>query len=435
VSSNRKTVIIGGGISGLTAAHYCIGEAVVIEAEARLGGVLRTEYREGCVVEQGADAWLTSKPWAAELAREVGLGNQLTGSNDAARRTFIWKKGEAVEFPDGMQLVAPTSAMPILRSKLLSPYTKLRMALDWLPTFKPGRMAERERTVGAMVADHFGMEAVDYIAEPLLSGIYGGDPFELSATSVLPKLVERERKTDSLIRGAKLEQREGALFTTIRDGLEKLIEKLTPKELVRGRAEQVEQVSGGYRVRVGGDWMEADRVVIACETHQAATLMPELGSLRRFRHSSASAVSLGFRREDVAHPLNGFGLLIPKCERRKMTACTWMNTKFPHRVAEGIVLLRCFFSDVKSGDEELVGTARAELRETMGVTGAPVFQTVARWPKSLPLYEVGHEKRVAETERLVAALPGLRLIGNAYHGVGIPDCVKLAKSAAVGFGG
>jgi protoporphyrinogen oxidase len=248
VSSNRKTVIIGGGISGLTAAHYCIGEAVVIEAEAQLGGVLRTEYREGCVVEQGADAWLTSKPWAAELAREVGLGDQLTGSNDAARRTFIWKKGEAVAFPEGMQLVAPTSAMPILRSKLLSPYTKLRMALDWLPTFKPGRMAERERTVGAMVADHFGMEAVDYIAEPLLSGIYGGDPFELSATSVLPKLVERERKTGSLIRGAKLEQREGALFTTIRDGLERRVPRARGRRLDRGgaRGNRLRDAPGGH---------------------------------------------------------------------------------------------------------------------------------------------------------------------------------------------
>ena len=431
MSSNRKTVIIGGGISGLAAAHYCAGEAVVIEASPRLGGALQTEHVQGCVAEQGADAWLTSKPWAADLARELGLGQQLTGSNDAARRTFIWKKGKAVEFPAGMQMVSPTRALPILRSKLLSPYTKLRMALDWLPTYKPGRMAERERTVGAMVADHFGMEAVDYIAEPLLSGIYGGDPFELSATSVLPKLVERERKTGSLVRGAKVAKHEGALFTTIRDGLGKLVEALTPKEWVRGRAEQIERVDGGYRVRAGGDWIEAGRVIVACETHQAAMLMPELESLRRFRHSSASAVSLGFRREDVAHPLNGFGLLIPKRERRKMTACTWMNTKFPHRVAAGMVLLRGFFSDVRASDEELVELARAELRETMGVAGAPLFHTVARWPKSLPLYEVGHEKRVAETERLVARLPGLKLIGNAYHGVGIPDCVNLAKQAAI----
>ena len=407
----------------MTAAHYSAGETVVIEPAAKLGGVLRTEHIQGCIVEQGADAWLTSKPWAAELARELGL--ELQGSNDAARGTFIWKRGELIPFPDGMQLVTPTAMMPILRSKLLSPYTKFRMGMDWFGKAK--RFAERERTVGALVADHFGMEAVDYIAEPLLSGIYGGDPFELSASSVLPKLVERERKTGSLVRGASVEKREGALFTTVRDGLDKLIGALTPKEWVRGAAEQIERGDGAWRVRVSGDWIEADRVIVACETHRAAKLMPELGSLARFRHSSAAAVSLGFRREDVTHPLNGFGMLVPKVERRKITACTWMNTKFPHRVAEGLVLLRCFLTDVRSADEELVEFARKELRETMGVTAAPVFQTVARWPKSLPLYEVGHEKRVAETERLIAGLPGLQLIGNAFHGVGIPDCVKLAK--------
>jgi protoporphyrinogen/coproporphyrinogen III oxidase len=432
VSSDRKTIVIGGGISGLTAAHYCAGPSTLIEAEPRLGGILRTEYVQGCVVEQGADSWLTSKPWAADLARELGLGDQLTGSNDAARRTFIWKNGEAVEFPEGMQLVSPTKVLPILRSKLVGPYTKLRMGLDWFNPRMPGQTAPRERSVGAMVADHFGIEAVDYIAEPLLSGIYGGDPFELSANSVLPKLVERERKTGSLVRGAVAEKRDGALFTTIRDGLAKLVEALTPAEWVRGRAEQIERVDGGYRVRVNGDWLEADRVIVACETHQAANLMPELESLKRFRHSSASAVSLGFRRVDVAHPLNGFGMLVPKCERRKMTACTWMNTKFPHRVAEGFVLLRCFFSDVRSADEEMAEMARTELRELMGVTAAPVFQTVTRWPKSLPLYEVGHEKRVAETERLVAGLPGLKLIGNAFHGVGIPDCVRFAKQTVLG---
>jgi oxygen-dependent protoporphyrinogen oxidase len=427
VSSNRKTVIIGGGISGLTAAHYCAGESVVIEAAPRLGGILRTEHIEGCVVEQGADSWLTSKPWAAELARELGL--ELVGSNDAARGTFIWKRGELFPFPEGMQLVVPTKAMPIVRSKLLSRYTKFRMGMDWFR--KPKRFAEKERTVGAMVADHFGMDAVDYIAEPLLSGIYGGDPFELSASFVLPKLVERERKSGSLVRGASIEKREGAIFTTVRDGLDRLIHALTPERWVEGRAEQIERVGAGYRVHVNANWIEADRVIVACETHQAAKLMPQLGSLGRFRHSSASAVSLAFRREDVAHPLNGFGMLVPKVERRKMTACTWMNTKFPHRVAPGLALLRVFLPGLALSDDEMVELARTELRETMGVSAVPVFQTVSRWPKSLPLYEVGHEKRVAETKRLLADLPGLQVIGNAFQGVGIPDCVRLAKRAGL----
>jgi oxygen-dependent protoporphyrinogen oxidase len=428
VSSKRKTVIIGGGISGLAAAHYTPGEAVVIEGSARLGGMLRTEHIQGCVIEQGADSWLTSKPWAAELVRELGLGDQLTGCNDAGRGTFIWKKGELIPFPAGMQLVTPTEAMPILRSKLLSPYTKLRIAADWFR--KPKRFPEKERTVGAMVSDHFGIEAVDYIAEPLLSGIYGGDPFELSASAVLPKLVERERKTGSLVRGAVVEKRTGALFTTMRDGLEKLIEALKPEQRLTGKAEQIERTDSGYRVRVNDDWIEADRVIVACETHEAAKLMPELESLKRFRHSSAASVSLVYQREDVAHPLNGFGMLVPKCERRKMTACTWMNTKFPHRVAHGLVLLRVFLPGLIMSEADMVELAREELKVTMGVLAPPLFTTFSRWPKSLPLYELGHEKRVAETERVVARLPGLQVIGSAFHGVGIPDCVRLAKQAA-----
>lgn len=428
MSSNRKTVVIGGGISGLTAAHYA-GNATVVEAQPHLGGILQTVKTHDCIVEQGACSWLAAKPWAADLCRELGLGQQLTGSNDAQRGTWIWKNGRVLPFPTGMQLVVPAELAPIMRSPLVGVSTKIRILLDWFR--KPAHFPAKERTAGAFIADHFGMEAVDYIAEPLLSGIYGGDPFELSATSVLPKLVERERKNGSLVRGVKMEKAAGPLFETVHDGLAKLIEALTPSAWVHGSAEQIERNGAGYRVRVNGDWLEADSVIIACESHQAAKLMPELEPLGRIRHSSASAVSLGFRRLDVAHPLNGFGLLVPKREHRNMSACTWMNTKFPHRVAEGVALLRVFLPDVKSDDEELVSRARTELREIMGVSGEPLFSTVARWPRSLPLYEVGHEKRVAEMERLIAPFRGVKLIGNAYHGVGMPDCVRLAKQAVL----
>jgi oxygen-dependent protoporphyrinogen oxidase len=426
VSSNRRTVIIGGGISGLTAAHYS-PNSTLIEAKATLGGVLQTVHVNGCIVEQGACSWLSTKTAAADLMRELGLGDQLIGSNDKDRQTFIWKQGRMVKYPDGMQLVAPARLWPILTSKLVGNFTKARILLDWFR--KPSIFPARERTVGAFVTDHFGIEMCDYVAEPLLSGLYGGDPFELSATSVLPKLVDRERLHGSLVRGGKLEKPKGPIFESPRDGMSRLVEALTPKEWVRGEAEQIENHGNGYRVRVNGDWMEADRVIVACESHVAVNLRPEFSPLRFIRHSSASAVSLGFKSADIQHPLNGFGLLVPKRERHNMTACTWMNTKFPHRVADGIVLLRAFFGDVRKTDEELVEMARSELREKMNVEAEPVFQTVSQWPRSLPLYAVGHEKRIAEIERIVAGLPGIKLIGNTYHGVGIPDCVKLAKQA------
>lgn len=427
MSSNRKTVIIGGGISGLTAAHYS-PNSIIIEAKPKLGGVLQTVHKNGCVVELGACSWLAAKTAAADLARELGLGDQLIGSNDKDRQTFIWKRGRAVKYPDGMQLVAPAKLWPILRSDLVGNFTKARILFDWFR--KPSVFPPRERTVGAFVTDHFGIEMCDYVAEPLLSGLYGGDPFELSATAVLPRLVDRERFHGSLVRGLKAEKRDRPLFEAMRDGMSRLVEALTPKEWIRGEAEQIENAASGYRVRVNGDWIDAGRVIVACESHIAARLRPEFSPLRFIRHSSASAVSLAFKSSEVTHSLNGFGLLVPKRERRNMTACTWMNTKFPHRVADGTVLLRAFFGDVSKSDEELVEMARNELKEMMEVEAEPVFQTVSRWPKSLPLYAVGHERRIAEMERILAELPGIKLIGNAYHGVGIPDCVKLAKQAA-----
>lgn len=426
MSSNRKTVVIGGGISGLAAAHYS-GNAVIIDPQPRLGGILQTEYAHGCIVEQGVCSWLAAKSAAADLARELGLADELIGSNDARRKTYIWKHGKAIPYPEGMQLVSPALLRPILTSPLLGPHTKARILLDWFR--RPAHFPPRERTVGAFVTDHFGIEMCDYIADPLLCGLYGGDPFELSATSILPKLVEREKRQGSLVRGVKVEKLTGPLFETIRGGMAKLVDALSPKEWIQGFAERIERDGNLYRVRVNGDWMEADRVIVACESHHAANLMPELDSLRFIRHSSASTVSLAFKTEDVQHPLDGFGLLVPRKEQRKMTACTWMNTKFPHRVADGLVLLRCFFSGVTFSDEELVEMAQLELRETMQVDAVPIFQTISRWPKSLPLYEVGHEKRVAEIERTLRDLPGLKLIGNAYHGVGVPDCVRLAKKA------
>jgi protoporphyrinogen/coproporphyrinogen III oxidase len=247
VSSNRKTVVIGGGISGLTAAYYS-PNSIIVEAKPKLGGVLQNAHKNGCVIELGACSWLASKTAAADLVRELGLGDQLIGSNDKDRQTFIWKRGRMVKYPDGMQLVAPAKLWPILTSDLVGKFTKARILLDWFR--KPSVFPPRERTVGAFVTDHFGIEMCDYVAEPLLSGLYGGDPFELSATAVLPKLVDRERFHGSLVKGLKTEKRDRPLFEAPRDGMSRLVEALTPKEWIHGEAEQIENTTTGYRVRV-----------------------------------------------------------------------------------------------------------------------------------------------------------------------------------------
>ena len=425
--SSGRNIIIGGGISGLAAAHYLSKRglpATVIEARPYLGGVLRTEQIEGCTVEAGADSWLASKPWAAELAREVGLERSLIGSNDAIRRTFIWKRGELLPFPTGMQLVAPTRFGPVWGSRLLSFETKARMTLDWFR--RPGT-ALPERSVAAFVGEHFGREAVDYLAEPLLTGIYGGSPDDLSASSVIPKLVEQERVHGSLVRGLPQAKITGSLFQSLRHGLGSLIDALRPAEFIHGTAERILSLPDGYRVFVNGNWINADHLILACESHAAATLLagiePAISErLGAIRHSSGHIIAFGFRRSEVRHPLNGFGFLVPKVEGRNLMAATWMNAKFPERTPPDLILIRAFFRE--SPCEPL-----GDLREMMGITAEPFFLRQYDWPRSLPQYSVGHSERMAEIDGLISTVPGLHLIGNAYHGVGIPDCVRLARQA------
>ena len=406
--------IIGGGISGLAAAHYLAKRGIpstIFEARPYLGGLLRTEYIDGCIVETGADSWLAAKPWARELAEELGV--DLTGSNDPARRTLISKQGRLIPFPEGMQLVAPSRLWPILKTPLLTHRTKLRMALDWFR--RPSQAAPRDRSVADLVRSHFGQEAVDYIAEPILSGIYGGSPEDLSAESVLPKLVERERRTGSLVRGLHTAPAAGPLFETARDGLGKFVDALRPRSVVHARVEAVERAPEGFRLRAGGDWLEAGQVIVACESHEAARLL-NLPLLAEIRHSSAWIVALGFRRL----ALQGFGALVPKREGRNLMAATFMDNKFPHRVASGLSHVRAFF-------RERPADPLRDLREVLGITAEPIFIRTYEWPLSLPQYSTGHQERVRKIEEQIARTPGLQVIGNALHGVGIPDCVRLAR--------
>ena len=406
----HRVAIVGGGISGLAAAYYLRRagiETILFEPRPFLGGLLHTEYIQDCIVETGADSWLAAKPWAAGLARELGL--ELIGSNDAARRTLIRKNGRFIAFPEGMQLVAPTRFGPILQSPLLSGATKLRMLLDW---FRTSPAPQQERSVAVMVRDHFSQEAVDYIAEPILSGIYGGSPEDLSAQSVLPKLCEHERKHGSLVRSLHSPAPRGPIFETVRDGLGRLVERLRPPNVIRARVEKVEP----GRLHASGEWIDARDIIVACESHEAARIIDN-PLLAPIRHSSAWITALGYPRLK----LEGFGALIPAREGGDLMAATFMDNKFPHRVALGLSQIRAFF-------RERPRDPVASVRDAFGITADPLFVRSYEWPLSLPQYSVGHAQRVREIETSVP--PGLHLIGNAWRGVGIPDCVRLAKEAA-----
>ncbi len=439
-----KTVIIGGGISGLSAAYYLSKAGIrptLIEKTDRLGGIVKTEFANGCILEGGPDSFMAAKPWALELIREVGLGDQVINSNDHLRKTYILKHGKLIPLPDGLMMMVPTKIMPLVRSPLLSWGCKMRMGLEMLRR-PAGQRADR--SVHDFLVDHYGEEALDYLAEPLLAGVFGGDPRQMSVNSTLTRFVEMEAKYGSLSRGTLAAPKPkgsgsgGSLFRTLRNGLSELIDRLASSaDVIHARAEAFARRGQGFAVRVHGSWIEADQVIIATPAYVAADLLkaeaPEVAALLdTIPYTSSATITFGYRRESFDRPLNGFGFLVPKKERRTVTACTWVNNKFSGRAAENVVLLRCFLGGeaINDSDESLIAKVGDDLRRIMGVRADPFFHSISRWPRSMAQFTVGHQERIAELDRRKSEIPGLFVIGNGYQGVGLPDCVKMGKDAA-----
>jgi protoporphyrinogen/coproporphyrinogen III oxidase len=448
----RSVVIIGGGISGLSTAYHLSKAGIpctLVERRPYLGGVIRTDSAHGCVLEAGPDSFLSAKPWALELIRELGLAGEVIGSNDQLRVTYVVKGGKLLPLPDGLMLMVPTRILPMVSTRLLGWPTKFRMG--WEVFRRPGSAQSEDRSVADFIRDHYGEEAVDYLAEPLLAGVYGGDPEKLSVSSVLNRFVELEEKYGSLSRGVLVERRKMRktgnlpLFQTLRGGLGKLITALVAAaghsvKVIEDEALTVERQPGGYRVVLSAGSLDAGHVILACQAHEGAGVIRALDTpladlLAAIPYNSSITVSLGYEKRTFDCRLNGFGFLVPKRERKHVVACTWVGTKFDHRVPEDKVVLRCFLgggdrATLRETDDALVETVRQELCEIMGVHAQPIFWRVARWPRSMAQYTVGHQKRVEEIETRLSGTPGVHLVGNAYYGIGIPDCVRMGKQVA-----
>ncbi len=448
-SGPNRTAIIGGGISGLAAAWELAkaGQpAVLIEKDPALGGVIRTSVVHDCIIEAGPDSFLAAKPAALELIREMGLEGEVIGSNDHLRVTYILKGGRLIPMPDGLMMMIPTKLMPMALSPLLGWGTKIKMGLEYFASSPPNAP---ERSVAQLVREHYGQEAVDYLAEPLLSGVYGGDPETLSANAVLGQFIELEKKYGSLTKGtlAMRAQRKsgpaGSLFKTLKGGLGQLIEALTQRlegkvdRLTASVASLVKNATGWQVVLSDGAVLDVANVILAAPAGPAskivASLDPELASvLAAIPYNSSMTIALGYDRQTLGHPLNGFGFLIPKVERRKLVACTWVGTKFNHRVPADKAVLRCFLggANIDEPDEVLIAAIREELRDLMGVTAEPLFHTVQRWRNAMAQYTLGHQDRVKQIRTLAARHSGLALAGNFLEGIGIPDCIRTGQAAA-----
>jgi protoporphyrinogen/coproporphyrinogen III oxidase len=313
--------------------------------------------------------------------------------------------------------MVPGRLLPMVTTPLLSWPGKIRAGFD---LFRRPTGIERDRSVSQFVTEHYGREILDYIAEPMLAGVYGGDPSEMSIGAVMPMFLKWEAKYGSLTRAARAEVKASgaSLFTTLRGGLQLLVDRIVEElrpEVIRGSVERIEK---GWRVRVDGNWLEADHVVVAC---RAAAVLPNL--FPEIPYNSASVVAVGYRRSDVRRPLDGFGFLVPKVERRTVSAGTWVNNKFDGRAPEDKILIRLFTTGAKAD-------WRGEIREKLGITAEPLFVRESVWPHSMPQYNVGHGEKVRIIEEMVRDLPGLHLVGNAYSGIGIPDCIRMGKQVA-----
>ncbi len=440
--------IVGGGISGLAAAYYLSRGQIpctLFECRERTGGLLRTERAHGCLLEAGPDSWLAEKRWMRSFVEELGLGAQVIGSNDRRKRTYVVRDERLVPLPDSMRMLAPAKPWQILTTRLFGPAAKARIIAEWF--HRPG--TRPDRSVAEFVREHFGTEAVAYLAQPMMAGVYGAQPDHLSAMQVMPRFVEYERRYGSILRGTFRNRRrrmDGPLFLTLRDGLGSLVGALERRieehcEVVHRRVLRVRRQGCRWTLRLDEGSFEADAVILAVPAHEAGRLLqgeiPDLaGHLGTIRYTSSVVVALSYRRDDFGHPLDGFGFLVPSIERASVAACTWVGTKFEGRAGPDRVLLRAFLTGdrakeaLQADDESVARMVAAELRGWMGFDAPLLGSRVYRWPGSMPAYGVGHDRLVRSIEQRLATLPGLLLAGNGYTGLGIPDCIRRSRQLA-----
>ena len=447
-----RVAIVGGGIAGLAAARRLEAlrvdaEVVLLEREPTPGGKIVTERAGGFVIEGGPDSFLARKERGPGLCEELGLGDELVGRRPENARSYVRYRGELHPLPAGLTGMIPTNLDALAEGTLLSSEGRERLAAE---VDLPAAPVEGDESVASFVSRRLGPEAYELLVEPLLTGIYAGDGELLSLQATFPGLRALELEHGSLIRGllAQPVPPTGGLppFVGLRTGMDALVTALVAgleQTVLRARtsASAIVRRTRGYRVLVdGGEAVEADGVVVAVPAFAAAELLAGLDETLSSAHAgipyaSSALVSLGYRLEDVPHPLDGYGYVVPRAEGSDVTACTWTSSKWEGRAPEGSALIRVYAGrygrrDVTAEpDEALIALAREEVR-LLGITAEPSLSVVHRWPLSMPQYVLGHLDRLDAIEGALEGHPGLAVAGAAYRGVGIPDCIRSGEEAA-----
>lgn len=453
----NRYIIVGGGISGLSAAYYARkndpdAQITLLEAGDRWGGKISTDrvpFDHGqFIIEGGPDTFLATKPWGTGLCKELGLTERLHGTNQEHKNTYVLHNDRLLPLPDGLAMMIPTNIQAILKSRLISLPGKARMGMDFLI---PPRPNQGDESLGSFVSRRLGREAYENLIEPLMSGIYAGDGDRLSLAGTFPYLRDLELKYGSLARGAlhmrrKMPSSPGSrsAFLTPTTGLMEIVEALVHQlegvDLrLNTRVTGITQWGSKFNVGIaGGKNLEAENIILATPAGTSGALLGAIHQtlaedLRSIPHASTSTITLAYRQEDLPRPLDGYGYVIPRQEGRHALACTWTSTKFPHRAPQGFALIRVFVGragqEIHWDETSLLAIAREELLLTLGIHAEPLLTRTFIWEDAMPQYNLGHPQLVQRIESTLMKIPGLSLAGNGYRGIGIPDCIHSGELA------
>ncbi|MEI7699465.1 MAG: protoporphyrinogen oxidase [Planctomycetia bacterium] len=472
-TTNLRVAVIGGGISGLAAAHRLLSrcetvDVTLFEASQRLGGIIRTEEADGFLMELGPDSFITNKPGGIQLCEEIGFTGQLITTDSRYRRSLVLSRGKPTPVPDGFMLMAPEKPWSLLKSPVLSLAGRLRLLSEY---FVPPRGSSDDESLSQFVTRRFGREALDRLVQPLVGGIYTSDPDKLSLKATLPRFPEMEASHGSVIRAtlaqmkarknnpagsAADDQGSGArygLFTTAAGGLSDLVTAIEsnlrkhsgfhfqPGTRVKSVVPVAEGRSG-WLLTTERDTHAFDAVIITLPAYLAAGLLshpdcaPLQAQLNTIEYASSAIVVSGHQLSDFSNPMDAFGLVVPAVERRKILAVSFSSRKFVNRAPDGHLVLRTFVGGamqpelMQLDDDAILNLVNDELRDIFGMSREPLFSEVVRYHRAMPQYHVGHLDRVAAIEDSVGRWPGLHLAGSAYRGVGIPDSIASGREAA-----
>ncbi len=461
-----RVAVVGAGVSGLAGAlkllelkekHRDAFQIVLYEASGRTGGTIETENRDGFILEKGPDSFISEKPWALDLAGKLGLGSEIIGTNERFRKSFIVRNKKLLALPQGFYLIAPMNLAAFLATPIFSLRGKLRMMMEpWISTKN-----DTDESVANFIRRRFGQEALERAGQAMVAGIYTGDPEYLGISAALPRFKELEQRYGSVIRGLKRESKgkkgtlaaargpRYSLFLSFRKGMQTLpdeMKKRIPKESLRlnspvDRLRFDSQTKKWHLSLKNGAEEVFDAVFLTVSASHVARLLGPTAPfvtqrLGNILYESVATVNIAYRRQDVSHPLDGFGFVVPRVEQSPLVACSFSGTKFENRAPRDFVLLRAFVGGAfgrktfEQDDADLVGSVEQELSQILGIGNRPLFSVVSRYPRSMVQYGVNHSEIVRSIEEHLRDFKGLFLTGSAYRGVGIPDCIHDAETQA-----